>query len=201
MDQEEKRMAGSYEIIQTMHIGVREVVLGEDLSASVGERFMCGFCEKNDLFALYDEVMVSDDYAEIVKLFGERVASQAEKTMKELSALGLSEADLRTITKEAYQPVYYEDDLHNKVVVIRPDALRREYQQAPYQLRLCTGGFGASPKSRGSACFCQSLITGQTSRFERLDIAGIIPEANLPQWAKDGLHRIQQQNKERKEAR
>lgn len=201
MDQEEKRMAGDYVIIQALRIGDREIVIGEDSSAVEGERYMCSMCEQNELFARFDEVMVSDDYAEIVKLFGQRVTAQAEKTISVIAALGLSEEDRRIIPKEAYQPVYYEDDLHNKVVVIRPDALRREYQQAPYQLRLCTGGFGASPKSRGSACFCQSLITGKTSRFERLDIAGVITEANLPQWAKDGLHRIAQQSKDRKEAR
>ena len=56
-----------------------------------------------------------------------------------------------------------------------------------YQLRLCTGGFGASPKSRGTACFCRSLLTGNSSRFERLDVIGIMPMEKLPEWAKKGL--------------
>ena len=77
---EEKRMAGDYEIIQSLHIGDREIVLGKNPSGVGDERYMCAFCQKNELFANYTEIMVSDDYTELVKLFGERVAEQAEKT-------------------------------------------------------------------------------------------------------------------------
>ena len=76
----EKRMAGDYEIIQALHIGDREIVLGENPAGVGDERYMCAVCQKNELLASYTEVMVSDDYPELVKLFGERVAEQAEKT-------------------------------------------------------------------------------------------------------------------------
>lgn len=95
----------------------------------------------------------------------------------------------------------YEDDLNDKVVVIKSDVLRREYQQGPYQLRLCIGGFGASPKSRGSACFCRDLLTGKSSRFERLDIAGIYPMEKLPEWAKKGLEICRQKQAAEREGR
>ena len=82
---EEKRMAGDYEIIHALHIGDREIVLGENPSGANDERYMCAVCQKNELMASYSEVMVSDDYTELVKLFGERVAEQAEKTRIELN--------------------------------------------------------------------------------------------------------------------
>ena len=77
---QEKRMAGDYEIIHALHIGDREIVLGENPSATEDERYVCAFCQQHEIFANYTEVMVSDDYPELVKLFGERVAEQAEKT-------------------------------------------------------------------------------------------------------------------------
>ena len=76
----EKRMAGDYEIIQAVHIGDREVVLGENPQDETGMKYMCAFCRQNALFAEYSEVMASDDFPEIVELFGQRIAEQAQKT-------------------------------------------------------------------------------------------------------------------------
>ena len=45
---------------------------------------MCAYCQQNEIAALYNEVMVSDDYCEIVKLFAERLSEQAEKTRAEV---------------------------------------------------------------------------------------------------------------------
>ena len=81
---EEKRMAGDYEIIHAMHIGDREIVIGENQADPNGQFYMCAYCQSNGLFAVYNEVMVSDEYAEIVKLFGQRVTEQAEKTRQKL---------------------------------------------------------------------------------------------------------------------
>ena len=75
-----KRMAGDYEIIQSFHIGDQEVVLGENVNAPPEERYMCAFCQQNEIMALYNDVLVSDDFCEIAKLYGERLAQQAEKT-------------------------------------------------------------------------------------------------------------------------
>ena len=46
---------------------------------------MCAFCQSNGLMAGYTEFMVSDDYPELARLFGERVAEQAEKTRIDLN--------------------------------------------------------------------------------------------------------------------
>lgn len=81
---DEKRMAGDYEIIHAMHIGDQEIVVGENPAAAVGQMYMCAFCEQNEIFARYDEVLCSDDYAEIIGIYGQRVTEQAEKTRIEL---------------------------------------------------------------------------------------------------------------------
>ena len=179
-DSTEKRMAGDYEIIQAVHIGDREVVLGENPQDETGMKYMCAFCRQNALFAEYSEVMASDDFPEIVELFGQRVAEQAQKTHIELNKPRIQGIDDRPITAEGCIPISHEDDLHGKIIVIKPEVLRREYRRATRQLKLCMGGFGASPHSRGSACYCVDLYTGKESRYERMDVLGTIQPEDLP---------------------
>lgn len=101
------------------------------------------------------------------------------------------------ITANGCTPISSDDDLNGKVVVIRPDILRREYRRATNQVMLCDGGFGASPNSRGSACYCVNLYTGKTSRFERRDILGVLKDDQIPKWAQHGLkyHQAERQRK------
>lgn len=199
---EEKRMAGDYEIIHAMHIGDREIVIGENQADPDGQFYMCAYCQSNGLFAVYNEVMVSDEYAEIVKLFGQRVTEQAEKTRQELFKPKFQGIENAALTARDCNVIDYTDDLHNKVVILKPDALRREYRVATHQILFCTGGFGASPRSRGSACYCVNLYTGETDRYERMDVLGTLRVEQLPQWAKLGLEQYQQkQRKKAKEAR
>lgn len=202
---DEKRMAGHYEIIQALHIGDREIVIGENPENRDGQKYMCAYCTANELFARYDEVLASDDYPEIVKIYGERVAEQAEKTRVELITPKIQGIPNAALTAKDCVPVSYDDDLNGKVVVMKPEVLRREYRMATRQIKLCVGGFGASPHSRGSACYCVDLYSGKESRFERWDILGTLEPEQLPKWAELGLvdyrQRKNQQQKDVKEAR
>lgn len=76
----QKRMAGDYEIIHALQIGDQEIVVGENQANTDGQKYMCAFCQRNDFFALHEEVLCSDDYPEIIGIFGRRVAEQAERT-------------------------------------------------------------------------------------------------------------------------
>lgn len=192
---QEKRMAGDYVIIHALHIGDREIVLGENPSGVDGERYMCAFCQSNGLMAGYTEVMVSNDYPELVKLFGERVAEQAEKTRIDLNGPKIQGIHNTPITAEGCEVISYQHDLQGKIVVIRQEVLRPEYRRATSQLQLCTGGFGASPNSRGTACYCTELYSGKTSCFQRSDILGVIAPENLPKWAKHDLEIVRQAEK------
>ena len=184
---DEKRMSGDYEIIHAMHIGDQEIVVGENPAAAAGQMYMCAFCEQNEIFARYDEVLCSDDYAEIIGIYGQRVAEQAEKTRIELKGPKIQGISNAPITAAGCTPITSDDDLNGKVVVIKPDVLRREYRRATNQVVLCDGGFGASPRSRGSACYCVNLYTGKTTRFDRRDILGILKADQIPKWAQQGL--------------
>ena len=69
---DEKRMVGDYTVINSMYIGHREIILGENQKAASGERYVCCYAERVMFYEQYLEAQVSDDFAEIVKLYGER---------------------------------------------------------------------------------------------------------------------------------
>lgn len=196
-----KRMAGDYVIIHAFHIGDREIVLGENPASKGDDRYMCAFCQNNGLMAGYTEMMVSKDYPELARLFGERVAEQAEKTRIDLNGPKIQGIPNEPITADGCEVIGYQHDLRGKIVVIKPEVLRPEYRRATSQLQLCTGGFGASPNSRGTACFCTQLYSGKSSYFERSDILGVIAPENLPKWAKHYLECIRQERQAEKRAR
>ena len=197
----EKRMAGDYVIIHAFHIGDREIVLGENPASKGDNRYMCAFCQNNGLMAGYTEMMVSKDYPELARLFGERVAEQAEKTRIDLNGPKIQGIPNAPITADGCEVIGYQHDLRGKIVVIKPEVLRPEYRRATSQLYLCDGGFGASPNSRGTACSCTQLYSGKSSYFERSDILGVIAPENLPKWAKHYLECVRQERQAEKKTR
>lgn len=195
---EEKRMADNYEVTTAFEIGTKEIIIGEDKTASPDDRFVVANYENNGIFERYVDALVGGDYAEIVKIFAERVKSEAEKVMDEKSKITV---DMTPITKEDCQVLEADDRIKNKVVVIRADVFKPEYQIATKQLQLCTGGFGAEPNSRGSACFCTNIYSGKEARFERSDVLGIIEKDDLPDWAKERLDEVQKNIAHRRKER
>ena len=200
-DFEDKRMVGDYEIFQSISVGAKEIVMGENPDAAADERYLCAYCTVNELLAQYSGAAVSGDYLESLELFQLRLQEETAKLREVLSRPVREGIDDRPVTKEGFVPICYDDDLNGKVIVIRPDVLKREYQRATRQYQLCTGGFGASPHSRGSACFCTNLYNGQSSRFERWDILGTVPPEQMPDWVKAGLERAEKQRKRDRDAR
>ena len=194
----EKRMAGNYEVTTAFEIGTKEIIIGEDKTAASDERFVVANYENNGIFERYVDALVGGDYAEIVKIFAERVKNEAEKVMDEKSKITV---DMTPITKDGCQMLEADDRIKNKVVVIRADVFKPEYQIATKQLQLCTGGFGAEPNSRGSACFCTNLYSGKEARYERSDILGVIEKDYLPDWAKERLDVVQKEIAHRRKER
>ncbi len=195
---EEKRMAGNYEVTTAFEIGTKEIIIGEDKTAAPDERFVVANYENNGIFERYVDALVGGDYAEIVKIFAERVKNEAEKVIDEKSKISV---DMTPITKDGCQVLKADDSIKNKIVVIRADVFKPEYQISTKQLQLCTGGFGAEPNSRGSACFCTNIYSGKESRFERSDVLGIIEKDDLPDWAKERLNEVQKEIAHRRKER
>ena len=192
----DKRMAGPYEVFQAISAGPLEIVMGENPGAEPGERYMCAFCQRNDLFDSYGKMMVSDDYVEILQLFGQRIAEEAEKLHDAVTLSPNLKIDDGPVTGEGLNIITSDDDLNGKVILIKPEVFKREYQHATHQYQLCVGGFGASPNSRGSAVYCKNLFSGETNRYERRDVLAIVEREQMPDWAKAGLKRAEKEKDE-----
>ena len=82
--------------------------------------------------------------------------------------------------------------------VINSEPKRYEYQHPAYQLVLADGGNGATG-GRGNAVFGTCLATGERARWERYDVLGEIKPECMPQWAKEALAKIKEQQKEKKQ--
>lgn len=196
---EEKRMAGDYEIIQCVQIGDCEIVVGENMADENDLPYMVAYYESNAIMGRYFDAVGSDDFPEIMEIYGQRIMEQAQKTRAELSKPKIQGIDNGPITAEGCTPISYDDDLRGKVIVIKPEVLRPEYRRATSQLKLCTGGFGAYSHSRGSAVFCTEIYTGRQSRFERRDVLGVLEPENQPKWVQHYLL-VLQQNEMQKQA-
>lgn len=184
---DEKRKIDKFEIIHSLQIGAREVVVG----VSPEQEFMCCFCTQGQVREHYTEAVGSDDYLEIMELYADRLKGQIEAVQALRSTIHVP---LTMIREEQCVPMNGETDLTDKVVAIRPSSLRYEYQQADRQLILVTGGGGAHSQSRGSAVFGINVFTGhRAGRWERRDVMGEVRPEHLPQWAKDRLPVIQRE--------
>ena len=49
---EEKRKIGEYTVLCSVNVGEKEVILASNEQSTNGNKFLCGFAERNDLFEL-----------------------------------------------------------------------------------------------------------------------------------------------------
>ena len=75
-------MAGDYEIIQSMMIGDKEIVLGENPKDTSGLPYMCAFCEDNGIDA--EGCKTKEDYIRVITQGGtNEPPDTAEEPIKE----------------------------------------------------------------------------------------------------------------------
>ena len=190
---EKKRMIENFEIIHSIQIGAREVVVG----VSPELEFMCCFCTQDDIAEHYSEAMSSNDYLEIMKLYADRLKGQIAAVQAQRNTLHIP---LDMLSREHCFPLLDGDDITNKVVAVRPTSLRYEYQRADCQLILVTRGSGARSNPRGTAVYGVNVFTGRrTGRWRRGDVLGEVRPECLPQWVKDHLRTIGREQVPKKE--
>ena len=192
---DEKRMIRSYEVRESFNIGKSEIVIAEDLNAVNGMCYMIADYHMNELFARYENIVLSDSYLEILEQFQERVEKRVGELRREQSKitvpLDVIEADMCTQND-------YAKSIEGKIIAIRQEVLKPEYRNQASQLMLVTGGNGARGNARGTAVFCINLYTGEHSRYERMDVQGVVKPECIPEWALQKFTDIQK-NKNRKE--
>lgn len=185
------RKMSPLEMLNEITIGDRAIVIGKIHGGEFDGSYMTSYRHHENAWFKYTNVKISRDYLTIMDAYSQYISAQTDKTNIQIAASFFEGVDLEPIYAEGCKLLSEDDDLIGKVVVIKADVLRPEYQHSTYQLRLCEGGFGAHPHSRGSACFCKSLLTGKEGRFERDEVLGTIERDKLPLWAKQKLAEIE----------
>lgn len=183
------RVAGDYTIRHAILLGDKEVVLGENKTPTEETpAFMVSYAETFYELGLsqYSDSMVGNDYLQVMRLFLERVEGQIQGIEKERDELGIP---LERFSDEHIVPGSQGNSFKDKLLVVRAEVLRPEYQNTAHQLVLAESGNGCSPTAQGSAVFTTTIATGKHQRFERRDFLGELKPELVPEWAKKAVKR------------
>lgn len=183
MAKNEPRMADTYEIETSFYLNGKEIVFGADEKAEL--RYMVGFCSINPIFGFeqYHDCIGTNNYAEAIQEFGQRIKAEAELALEIQKERGIFD----TLTIDDCIPGSRNGDYEGELVVIRADILQRDKQTADYQLCRATGGFGCKASAGGRAVFCQTVYDNREMRYDRTDVLGVIKPERIPDWAKERI--------------
>lgn len=87
-------------------------------------------------------------------------------------------------------PGSYMESYENKLLVLKPTALKEDYRHEEFQYFFAQSGFGCDPSKLGTKVFGKFLIDGEETAFHRYNFLGIADEEKLPDWAKEKLQRM-----------
>ena len=82
-------MVSDCTVLCAVNIGSREIILAENEQSANGERFLCCYGERNDIFEKFTECAVGDDYIDAALFFAERIKQNAEKFRAEMEKLDI----------------------------------------------------------------------------------------------------------------
>lgn len=185
---DDKRMIENYEVKHALHLAGGEVILAEDMAAA--EPYMVCDCNRNNPFSIdvYTNIGVSADYLEVMREFLNRVETRAQHIETERAQRGVTPVPL---TEDDCLKNSRYWNYKNQLIVIKPESMTPTARTADKQLLLAVSGNGCSPDARGTAVYCKNLFTGETARWERYDIAGMIDPHKMPEWVVEKLAALQ----------
>lgn len=178
-----------YEIIHSIHIGDRELIIGENMNDSNNKHYMTCYAERDFLHEYYYKTIINEDFVEIAKIFAERLIKQVERTKEAEDRIC---TDRKVINSEMCNTDVFGESFIGKILVVKPDALRPEYRTDVNQLIFCKNGNGASPQGHGSSIYGDYLATGEKAHFYRTDILGELKPEHYPKWAKNRIEIVKE---------
>ena len=191
---DEKRELGGLEVAHAIHVGDKEVAFVLHPESEGCPYLVCYNSRTPELGLDNPSGLVGfTDYLDAMEEFLQRVQGQVAQVRAERNRTNEPQEVLgreHCLPSDGTEP-----DLHGRVVVIRPDALRPEYRNAAQQTVFVTGGFGAAPNARGRAVFGTNVFSGEKSDWRREDVLGILDPAKAPAWVKPGVAAIREQAK------
>jgi len=179
-----------YMVIHSFFVGEKNVIVAENLKADY--RYVCAYLEENEVFSQFTDCALSNDYLEIMTLYCDRAKEQVENCKAQ--SLG----DKTVITPEMCRKLNEGETYKGKVVALKTDSLRREYENAENQLFYAVGGNGINPNGLGTKVYGYNLATNAHYYNRNYNIIGVVKDECLPEWAKTKLTEIKKdiKNKE-----
>ena len=180
----DKRNIEGYVELSSLQLAGRLVILAEN--PDVDHPYMVANCRWDNPLNIteYYDAIVTDDYIEAVGEFVNRQSTFLEQLKAERAESGLP---FNTLTVADCIPHAMDGNITGHYIIIKPESLSPEYRTADHQIKLCTGGNGTRPEALGSAVFCTDLYSGEKSRFERWDVAGVYDLEKAPDWVYDKI--------------
>lgn len=184
----EPRIFGKYKEITAMDIGGKEIIIAEN--EETNNSFICAYVTPIFMYDKINVIYEDSNYINVVKKYLE--------VIKE--ALVDYEREIHRLTLDAnYDKVYTQDDcieltnqdIKGKLVILKAESIKPEYRLPAYQLLYVTGGNGANYNARGISVFGIEIYTGNPVRWGRMDVLGIISPEKIPQWAKDKIAELE----------
>lgn len=176
-----------YKIKQTFTIGGKDIVFG--VNPQHEHPYMVGIVSYDNPLdmSFFENGVAGHDYLDMVKKFTGHISAEVER-------LG----NLRTMRKERGVsdevlgvsdciPNSRHTDYTGKVLVVDAQHLYPEYHSTAYQIAYATHGNGCRPDARGISVFTRNLYTGETERWSRAAILGVLRPERTPEWVRERL--------------
>lgn len=185
---DDKRIIDGYAVLHAIRIDGAEQIVAEK-----NNHYRLYRVERVSGLGLeeYTVVFEDRDYLKAMREFTRRINSALDGLDLSRVYRGSLLVDCR-LEAEDCVPGGMDADLRGKVVAIKSEVLSPEYRAGSYQLMLAEGGFGCAPNARGQFVFCKELYSGESVRWGRADILGVVDESLLPTWAKEKLAKLRE---------
>lgn len=188
---QEKEMINDYIVENVVRIGNSRYIFAIHSDPREEQRFLKCKNYNDEIFTHYENVLTGDDFVSMMRLYLKDISDAVENIERERKKIGME--DIRCLTLEDLIPSTYEESLLGKVVAISEKYLYDGYKDISHQLFFVNGGSGAVADSRGNACFCRNLYTGEKTRIERYEVLGTLPDDAVPDYAKEHLKRAKEE--------
>lgn len=178
----EKELADTYEIIQSVTIGDRKIIVGEKHGNFSVLPYIVAYCECDGISKKYYDLIAGDDFLEIMEIYSRRTIEQIQRTRGEFFEAKMQGIDEHLISASMCRLISYEDHLSGKLLVLKPECLRPEYRKATKQLQWCIKDFGRQSHDPNAKLYCKELYSGKERYFDRTSILGILEQKHWPEW-------------------
>lgn len=192
-EDEEKEIINGYEVDSSVWVGNKRIIFAIHPDEKEECRYLKCIASQQDIFTRYENIVISNDYFNIMKQFADDISAETIVLENEERAIGMD--DVSCLKVADLTPVSGSDSIKNRVVAIGEKHLVDGYKNISHQLYYVNSGFGVEPNSRGRACYGWNLYSGKKVRIERPYVIGIVPEDKMPDFAKKTLEKIKSEIK------